>query len=83
METEIERVEDYRIKKMLVAVTEMYRDYQFFVAPVFEGFDSMSKAYEQDFKQRMVSLHEKWIVSDGEASLEKMTAEALREWRGR
>lgn len=81
MGSEIEQVEDYRIKKMLVAVTEMYENYDFFVAPTFEAFDALSGAYEKDFKAFMASQREQWLAS--EASPEEQSAAALGQWRDR
>ena len=81
MGPEIEQVEDYRIKKMLVAVTEMYENYEFFVAPTFEDFDSLSGAYEKEFKAFMASQREQWLAS--EASPEEQSAAALQQWRSR
>ncbi len=81
MGPEIEQVEDYRIKKMLVAVTEMYENYEFFVAPTFEDFDSLSGAYEKEFKAFMASQREQWLAS--EASPEDQSTAALQQWRSR
>lgn len=80
MDTEIEQVSDSRIKKMLLAVTEMYGNYDFFVAPVFEEFDSISKTYEQDYKLFLTEENEAWKASDGSLSLEEQTNDALRKW---
>ena len=55
MGAELEKVDDYRIKKMLKAVTEMYENYDFFVAPTFEAFDSLGNTYEKDFKTFIAS----------------------------
>lgn len=83
MDAEIAQVEDYRIKKMLVAVTEMYQSYEFFVAPTFEVFDSMSAAYEKDFKSFLAGEKEQWLAAEDAGSLEEQSAAALKEWRGR
>lgn len=83
MDAEIAQVEDYRIKKMLVAVTEMYQNYEFFVAPTFEAFDSMSSAYEKDFKSFLAGAKEQWLAAEDAGSLEEQSAAALKEWRVR
>ncbi len=49
----LQTVEDLRIKKMLTAVVSMYREYEFFTAPNFSGFDDLNKSYETDFKKFM------------------------------
>ena len=81
MGPEIEQVDDYRIKKMLMAVTEMYENYDFFVAPTFEAFDALSGAYEKDFKTFMATQREQWMAS--KASPEEQSATALGQWRDR
>ncbi|MDD3192555.1 MAG: extracellular solute-binding protein [Oscillospiraceae bacterium] len=63
MEEEINRVEDPRIRKMLGAVTQMYAEYDFFVAPVFEGFDSISKSYETDLRLFLTNERDNWLES--------------------
>lgn len=50
---QINEVNDYRIKKMLYAVTEMYESYDFFTAPVFNEFDSIGKSFEGEWKTVM------------------------------
>lgn len=81
MDKEIEYVEDYRIKKMLKAVTEMYKNYDFFVAPTFEGYDSLGGAYEKDFKILMAGQHEQWMDMNGTGSLKEQSDNALAQWR--
>ncbi|WP_148509901.1 extracellular solute-binding protein [Hungatella hathewayi] len=83
MDAEIDQVEDGRIKKMLVAVTEMYQNYHFFVAPTFEAFDSMGSAYEKDFKTFMAGQHEQWLSAPDAGSPEDASAAALEQWRAR
>ena len=51
MEQEITSMENPRIKQMLTAVTQMYEEYEFFVAPLFDSFDAMGKTYEADYKK--------------------------------
>ena len=83
MGAELEKVDDYRIKKMLKAVTEMYENYDFFVAPTFEAFDSLGNAYEKDFKTFMDGQHEKWLAADEAGSLDEQSTTALEQWRNR
>ena len=49
MQTQLEAVEDARIKKMLTAVVDMYGSYQFFTAPNFSDFDAVSSKYKKDW----------------------------------
>lgn len=71
MKSHMEGVEDTRIKKMLAAVNSMYENYSFFTPPIFEGFDSISKEYEKDFKALMAIERERYLnsgeLSPGEA----------------
>lgn len=80
MDAEISQVNDYRIKKMLVAVTEMYQNYDFFVAPTFEAFDSIGSAYEKDFKAFMAGQQEQWLAADDAAVLKDQCDAALKEF---
>lgn len=69
MEKQVEEIKDPRIKEMLLAVTEMYKHYTFFVAPVFESFDKLGKNYETSFKE--------WLHTERETSLSsKMSLDA-------
>lgn len=81
MGPEIELVEDYRIKKMLVAVTNMYENYDFFVAPTFEAFDSLGGAYEKDFKAFWAAQREQWLAL--KAPPEEQSAASLKQWLDR
>lgn len=83
MDAEIDQVEDSRIKKMLVAVTEMYQNYDFFTAPTFEAFDSMGSAYEKDFKTFMAGQSEQWLNAPDAGSPEDASTAALEQWRTR
>lgn len=43
-------LKDERVKKMLTAVLQMYKEYTFFSAPVFLEFDQMTEKFETDFR---------------------------------
>ena len=65
----IDTIEDARIKKMLTAVMDMYREYTFFTAPNLSDFDAVSKKYESGFKsllteQRAAYLESKALTAD-------------------
>lgn len=57
----MDAVENPRVREMLEAVIRMYADYTFFVAPVFERFDSASKQYEARYKTLMTQQREAFI----------------------
>ena len=83
MGPEIEQVEDARIKKMLVAVTEMYENYDFFVAPTFEAFDALGGAYEKDFKAFLAQQREQWLSGAVAKTPQEQSAAALEQWKQR
>lgn len=64
MKNHMDRVGDVRIKKMLTAVNAMYERYSFFTPPNFEGFDSLGKEYEKNFKSLMTSEHKQYLSND-------------------
>lgn len=83
MEPEIKQVEDARIKKMLVAVTEMYENYDFFVAPTFEAFDALGGAYEKDFKTFLAQQREAWLSEAAAETPQEQSDTALSQWQKR
>jgi multiple sugar transport system substrate-binding protein len=54
----METAENPHIRQMLEAVTEMYAEYDFFVAPTFETFDAISKDYEKQYKSLLAEQRE-------------------------
>lgn len=83
MGPEIEQVEDARIKKMLVAVTEMYENYDFFVAPTFEAFDALGGAYEKEFKTFLAQQREAWLNGAVAKTPREQSDSALAQWQKR
>lgn len=53
MQQQIQAVENPNVKKLLTAATQMYREYDFFVSPVFEEADAIEKSFEAEWKARM------------------------------
>ena len=76
MQKEIQQVKDPRIQKMLTAVTKMHSEYQFFVAPVFDDFDNLGKAFETSLKEQLRKDRADWL-RDKNADLQKKAAEGL------
>ena len=74
MDAHIASVEDARIKKMLVAVTSMYREYRFFTPPNFATFDDIGKEYEKRFKTLLASRREAYL-DGGDTGTETALAE--------
>lgn len=61
---DIQQVENTNVKKLLAAATKMYREYDFYVAPVFDAFDPLSTSYEKDIKQSMNDGREAFFQLD-------------------
>lgn len=81
MRNEIDLVTDGRIKKMLIAATEMYRDYEFFTAPSFTSFDADGKAFQTRFKAALGDGRTA-VLADAKTDLSALTAAALNAFRG-
>lgn len=81
MPEQIKTVEDPRIKKMLEAVLKMYEEYDFFVAPTFEGFDSLSKAYEKSYKAFLIEQQEAYLAEGKTTSVFERCAAALENFK--
>ncbi len=81
MPEQLKKVEDARVRKMLQVVMEMQADYDFFVAPTFESFDSLSKGYEKSYKAALAAEREAWLAEGKPSSLSERSAAALRNFR--
>ncbi|MDD3921262.1 MAG: extracellular solute-binding protein [Eubacteriales bacterium] len=64
MPEQMNSVEDTRIQKMLKAVMQMHGEYRFFVAPTFEEFDGLSKAYEKQYKALLTQKRQAYLSGD-------------------
>lgn len=53
MNSYLKTIEDERIQKMLITVTEMQNEYAFFSPQIFDNFDALSKSYTTAFKKAM------------------------------
>ncbi len=60
----LETVDDIRIKKMLTAVLSMYESYDFFTAPNFGSFDTVSREYEESFKTLLKTQREAYLKNE-------------------
>jgi len=58
---EIATNENVNIRKLLAAAITVHKEYDFFIPPVFEGFDSISKKYEADIKQSVREARARYI----------------------
>lgn len=58
MAAHMESLTDARIRKMLTAVLDMYKNYDLFTAPNFSDLDAVSKAYENGFKALLTQQRE-------------------------
>jgi multiple sugar transport system substrate-binding protein len=73
MPEHLKTVEDVRIQKMLKAVLSMYDSYEFFTAPNFSDFDSISKAYEKNYKAILKSDREAFLSGQDSSSEDAIT----------
>lgn len=69
-------VENHYIRQLLETVTKMYAEYDFFTAPVFESFDSISRNYERQYKELLIKNRETFLnagASNEETAFEDFT----------
>jgi multiple sugar transport system substrate-binding protein len=59
---EIAANENINIRKLLAAAITVHKEYDFYIPPIFEGFDSISKNYEKDIKQSASEARAKYIL---------------------
>ena len=76
MQTQLEAVEDARIKKMLTAVLDMYGEYTFFTAPNFSDFDAVSGRYADDWYYLLTKNRREYAGGDSISA-----ADALAEFK--
>lgn len=65
MTSHLESLKDLRIKKMLSAVLDMYKNYSFFTAPAFSQFDEISKNYDKNFKSIINEQRKLYLEGNG------------------
>ncbi len=78
LQNNIATVTDNNIKKMLLASVNMYNEYEFFTAPLFDNFDEIGKNYESSFKERLRQDHEAYL-SDTSLDILEMSKKSQRE----
>ncbi len=65
-ETNIEeyfnKVENANIKKLLKTAVTMYNEYDFYIPPVFDEFDSLEKAYSERIKQVALDVRTDYLL---------------------
>ena len=74
IEEHLETVEDIRIKKMLTAVLSMYENYDFFTAPKFGSFDTVSSEYEEAFKTLLKTQREAYLKNEALSAADALVA---------
>jgi multiple sugar transport system substrate-binding protein len=65
MPARMETVENPYIRQMLETVMSMYEEYEFFVAPSFAAFDSISDDYDQRYKALLTENREAFLNGGG------------------
>jgi len=63
---EIATNENENIRKLLAAAITVYEEYDYYIPPVFEEFDSISKSYEADYKEYAALARERYLELLGE-----------------
>lgn len=62
IEENINRVENVNIKKLLKTAVTMYNEYDFYIPPVFEKFDSLEKTYSERIKQASLNARTDYLL---------------------
>jgi multiple sugar transport system substrate-binding protein len=57
----LQTFENKNVRQLLQTVTNMYTEYDFFVAPTFESFDDISKRYEQLYKSILTQERQTYL----------------------
>lgn len=77
MDKEIENVTDERIKSLLQTAITMQQEYDFYIPPLFDGFDKMQKEYENHLKETAAKSKEEYQEllkkQDADAAFQKVT----------
>jgi multiple sugar transport system substrate-binding protein len=83
MPAQMASVKDARIRKMLKAVTEMQAQCDFFVAPTFGTFDSLSKDYEKRYKALLTADRKTFLSASASSPVSQRSESALREFKAK
>lgn len=76
MAQEIENIENESIKKLMATVVEMHEEYEFFVSPVFNGFEELQTEYEQGLRKAAEKSRQEY-QAEISADTPKTTYEAV------
>lgn len=61
VEEEIAVNENENIRKLLTAAITVYKEYDYYIPPVFEGFDMIRKNYETDYEKAATEARKKYL----------------------
>ncbi|MDF2486659.1 MAG: carbohydrate transporter substrate-binding protein family, partial [Herbinix sp.] len=73
---EMNQVTDSKVKAMLTASINMYKEYAFFIPPTFEQFDTIGKEYETNLKALLQEAQEAY--RNDETNLDQLSEAALK-----
>ncbi|MGB4658275.1 MAG: hypothetical protein WBI07_03730, partial [Mobilitalea sp.] len=73
---EMKNIADSKVKAMLTASINMYHEYDFFIPPTFDQFDTIGKEYETNLKEILLDAHEEY--RNDTTSLDYLSAVALK-----
>ena len=62
IEQEIDNSENENIKKLLETAINVYNEYDFYIPPVFDNYNSMSKEYEKSFEKLATDSRKKYLT---------------------
>jgi multiple sugar transport system substrate-binding protein len=62
MENEARSVDNNNIRKLLKVAISMHKEYEFYIPPVFDAFDSLGREWESNFKSAMRAAREEYLT---------------------
>lgn len=74
--SDVEKIQDKSTQTLLKAAAQMYKQYDFFIPPVFDGIDVLQKNYENKLKQLAGEDRNKYMHLIGEKNSKKAFEES-------
>ena len=76
---EMIKVENSNIRQLLEVAITMFQEYDFLTAPNYDAYDELSKAYEAQIKQIMLTAHNRYLAGENlESLLEELREDLLK-----
>lgn len=84
MAQEIENIENESIKKLMTTVITMHEDYEFYISPIFNGFEKLQMEYEKEFRKVAEKSRQEYLtkisVNTPLAAYEAVSSDAIEEF---